>query len=108
MFVGVGPLILCQEEVSGHASLASQWQSVIRAAKILETLFFVIYPSAQRTADSQPQAQQFKTLLYIQSHSAQVKPAPAETAYFDPCDSLTQSEARWAVPFRPSVVSTLY
>ena len=51
----IRPLILCQDEERRHASLAPQWQGVIRAAKIPETLLFCLsYPTAQRTANSQP------------------------------------------------------
>lgn len=59
----VRPLILCQDEESRHASLVSQWQGVIRAAKVLDTA--IASYAITQTAASQERicARQFKTLF---------------------------------------------
>lgn len=89
--------ILCHWKESGHASLASQWQGVIRTAKIQETVFLpLILPHRGQQIHSHYMCTHstLKLCFYVQSHSAQVKSAPAQTAYFNLHDSFTQSDAR--------------
>lgn len=110
------PLILCQDEESRHASLASQWQGVIRATKIPVTLFFCLLCYSRFTtthihthARTHVHMQHIQTFFFLMSRVPQFKSSQLQLRLpISICmtHSLNQMPDRQLL--QTSVVSTLY